>query len=174
MHRNSSPNSPSRRTFLAATSGFLAAAAAGPLSSSAVASPRSSFNPLPEGAKKIPIGVFDAAFPKLSLDEMLDKYSAWGVEAAEIGTGGYPNSVHCQVQELLDDPAKLRAWKKKFEDHNVRVATLSCHGNPVHPDGLTAFFAGLKREGISDAEIGRMSKINPARALGLESAPPLR
>jgi sugar phosphate isomerase/epimerase len=38
------------------------------------------------------------------------------------------------VQELLDDPGKLRAWKKKFADKNIQVATLSCHGNPVHPD----------------------------------------
>jgi len=133
MHRNVSLTSPTRRTFLAATSGLLAAAAAGPLVSSAAAS-RSSFNPLPEGARKLPIGVFDAAFPNLSTDEMLDKYSAWGVEAAEIGTGGYPNSVHCPVQELLDDPAKLQAWKKKFTDRKIQVATLSCHGNPVHPD----------------------------------------
>ena len=123
MHRNLLPDSPSRRTFLAATSGLLAAAAAGPLTTSAMAS-RSSFGPLPEGAKKLEIGVFDAAFPKLSLDEMLDKFSAWGVEAVEIGTGGYPGSVHCPVQELLNDPAKLGAWKKKFEDHNIRVATL--------------------------------------------------
>ena len=40
-------------------------------------------------------------------------------------------------------------------------------GNPLHPDGLTAFFAGLRREGISQNEIDQMSKTNPARALGL-------
>jgi sugar phosphate isomerase/epimerase len=56
------------------------------------------------------------------------------VEAVEIGTGGYPNSTHCPVKELLDDPAKAAAWKKKFEDRNIQVATLSCHGNPVSPD----------------------------------------
>jgi sugar phosphate isomerase/epimerase len=61
-----------------------------------------------------------------------------GVEAAEIGTGGYPGSKHCPVQELLDNPAALRAWKKKFEDHNIQVAVLSCHGNPVHPDQTIA------------------------------------
>ena len=40
--------------------------------------------------------------------------------------------------------------------------------NPLHPDGLAAFFAGLAKEGISQADIDLMSKINPARALGLE------
>jgi predicted metal-dependent phosphotriesterase family hydrolase len=40
-------------------------------------------------------------------------------------------------------------------------------GNPLHPDGLVAFFAALRAEGISQADIDRMSKTNPARALGL-------
>ncbi len=40
-------------------------------------------------------------------------------------------------------------------------------GNPLHPDGLAAFFAALRREGIPQTDIDRMSKTNPARALGL-------
>lgn len=84
--------------------------------------------------RKIPIGVFDPVYDKLVLDEMLDKVSALGLEAMEIGTGGYPHAAHCPVDELLQDAAKARAWKKKFEDRGIRVATLSCHGNPVHPD----------------------------------------
>src|SRR5207245_11641619 len=90
---------------------------------------------LPAGpARKIPIGVFDAVFPDLSLDQMIDKISGWGIEAVEIGTGCYPGDKHCQVTELLSSPAKLQAWKKKFDDRNILVATLSCHVNPIHPD----------------------------------------
>ena len=40
-------------------------------------------------------------------------------------------------------------------------------GNPLHPDGLTAFFAGLTAAGISQADIDLMAKTNPARILGL-------
>jgi len=119
----------------------LAAAAAPTVSSAFAAQPRqsSSNDPLPDSVKrKIPIGVFDAAFPKWSTDEMIDRFAAWGVEAVEIGAGGYSGSNHCPAQELLDDPAKARAWKKKFEDHNIWVATLSCHGNPLHPDAKIA------------------------------------
>lgn len=87
---------------------------------------------------KIPIGVFDPVYDNLSIDEMLDKVSALGLEAMEIGTGGYPGTKHCPVQELLDDPAKAKAWQKKFEDRGIHVATLSCHGNPVHPDAAHA------------------------------------
>lgn len=39
--------------------------------------------------------------------------------------------------------------------------------NPLHPDGLLAFFRDLKANGITEAEIDRMSKANPAKVLGL-------
>jgi hypothetical protein len=39
--------------------------------------------------------------------------------------------------------------------------------NPLHPDGLAAFFAALKKEGFTQSEIDQMSKTNPARVLGL-------
>ena len=141
MDSSSFSNSTSRRKFLTASGGLLAAAATGPHLGSVESGgspgtqPSSPPNPLPAGAaRKIPIGVFDPVFDHLSLDEMLDKVAGYGLEAMEIGTGGYPGTKHCPVQDLLSDQAKLRAWKKKFDDHNLMVATLSCHGNPVHPD----------------------------------------
>jgi len=39
--------------------------------------------------------------------------------------------------------------------------------NPLHPDGLAAFFAALLQAGIPQADIDRMAKINPAKVLGL-------
>lgn len=134
-------HSPSRRDFLTA-SGLLAVAAAAPRSASALArsAPAESGEQTasPGAMRKIPIGVFDPAFPNLSTNEMIDKFVALGVEAVEIGTGGYPNSIHCPVKELLEDEGKARAWKKKFEDRGIQVATFSCHGNPVSPDASVA------------------------------------
>lgn len=49
----------------------------------------------------------------------------------------------------------------------ILASDLGQAGNPLHPDGLVAFFAALRAEGISQADIDRMSKTNPARALGL-------
>ncbi len=139
MGKNYDPLSTTRRNFLATTGGVLAGAVAAPRAFS-TAAPQSEGTHMssPGARRKIPIGVFDPAFPDLTLDQLVEKYASLGVEAAEIGTGGYPNNKHCPAQELLDDPAKLRAWKKKFEDHNIQVATLSCHGNPVHPDRTIA------------------------------------
>ena len=126
-----------RRQFLGATGSALTTAWAGDSLFAATAKTTSRPDDRPDSQhtkKHIPIGVFDPVYEKLSLDEMLEKVSALGLEAMEIGTGGYPGSNHCPVDELVRNPAKARAWKKKFEDHNLRVATLSCHGNPIHPD----------------------------------------
>jgi hypothetical protein len=53
-------------------------------------------------------------------------------------------------------------------EHCILASDLGQVGNPLHPDGLAMFFAALRAEGISQTDIDRMSKINPARALGLE------
>jgi Family of unknown function (DUF6282) len=42
-------------------------------------------------------------------------------------------------------------------------------GNMVHPDGIEAAVAAMKREGISDADIDTMIRKNPAKLLGLSS-----
>jgi sugar phosphate isomerase/epimerase len=139
MSNFSGPLSPTRRNFLATTGGVIAGAVAAPHGVSAsVAQSDDSQTSTPRNRRKILIGVFDPAFPDLTLDQLVEKYQQMGVEAAEIGTGGYPNNKHCPLDDLLADPAKLRAWKKKFDDHNIQVATLSCHGNPVHPDKTIA------------------------------------
>ena len=127
----------SRRGFLGSASAVVAAAAVGTVPAmKGETAAASSLLPseTTHKKKKIPIGVFDPAYPKLSLDEMLEKVSALGLEAMEIGTGGYPNSTHCPVAELLADAGKAKAWKKKFEDKNIRIGAFSCHGNPIHPD----------------------------------------
>ena len=50
----------------------------------------------------------------------------------------------------------------------VISSDLGQSGNMVHPDGLEAAIAAMKREGISDADINTMMRKNPARLLGLE------
>ena len=130
-----------RRQFLAASGGLLAASVSGSSlmagRSKSIASSASA--PKPSGnLRKIPIGVFDPVYESLSLDAMLDKVTGLGLEAMEIGTGGYPHNIHCPLDDLIRDRAQAKAWLKKFEDRGIRVATLSCHGNPIHPDASIA------------------------------------
>lgn len=53
-------------------------------------------------------------------------------------------------------------------EHCILASDLGQAGNPLPPDGLSAFFSGLLKEGFSEADIKLMSSTNPARALGLE------
>jgi hypothetical protein len=60
-----------------------------------------------------------------------------------------------------------RAIRAVGAEHCILSSDLGQVGNPLHPDGLVAFFAGLKSVGLSPAEIDQMSQTNPAKALGL-------
>jgi len=61
-----------------------------------------------------------------------------------------------------------RAIRYVGVDHCILASDMGQPANPLHPDGLVALFEGLKKEGITQAEINRMAKENPARLLGLE------
>ena len=52
--------------------------------------------------------------------------------------------------------------------HCILASDMGQPGNPVHPDGLLLFFDGLRKQGFTQAEIEEMSKVNPARLLGLQ------
>ena len=49
----------------------------------------------------------------------------------------------------------------------VLSSDLGQRGNALPPDGLAAFLAALRSRGLSDQDLDRMSKRNPARLLGL-------
>jgi hypothetical protein len=53
-------------------------------------------------------------------------------------------------------------------EHCILSSDLGQAGNPLHPDGLEQIFAGLRKAGLSAADIERLVKANPARLLGLQ------
>jgi len=84
------------------------------------------------------LGVFAVLFGNKSFEETLDYLAAQGVESIEIGTGGYVGNAHCNPQELLQHPERLRAFKKAVDARNITISALSCHGNPLHPQKALA------------------------------------
>jgi hypothetical protein len=62
----------------------------------------------------------------------------------------------------------VRAIRQVGPSSCILSSDLGQVGNPLHPDGLAAFFHALRNQGLSDADVDLMSKTNPARALGLE------
>ena len=79
------------------------------------------------------IGVFSVLFGQLPLPEALDKIKGYGLNAVEIGCGGFPGKAHCDPEELLADEKKLKDWKKAIDDRGMFISCLSVHGNPLHP-----------------------------------------
>lgn len=84
------------------------------------------------------IGVFSFVFqPLLSFEEALDWIAETGATMVEIGSGGYVaenGKPYCVPRELLDSPAKLRAFRQAVESRHLGISALSCHGNPLHPN----------------------------------------
>ncbi|MCP2035644.1 sugar phosphate isomerase/epimerase [Planomicrobium sp. HSC-17F08] len=79
------------------------------------------------------LGVFTVLFSEKSFEETLGYVSSKGIEAVELGTGGYPGNAHCNVDELLDDADTLQRFKQQINDHGLVISALSCHTNPLHP-----------------------------------------
>jgi hypothetical protein len=69
--------------------------------------------------------------------------------------------------KAFDVPEYARAIRAVGPEHCILSSDLGQAGNPLHPDGLLAFFAALRGEGFPVGEIERMAKVNPARLLGL-------
>lgn len=84
------------------------------------------------------LGVFTTLLSNLSLEESLKYFKSLGIEAVEIGCGGYPGNAHANPDVLLNDDKALDTFKGLIKDYDVEISALSCHGNPVHPDKATA------------------------------------
>jgi len=80
------------------------------------------------------IGVFTVLFQDLPFEQALDCAVAAGVSAVEIGTGGYPSSHHCPVDELLADEHQREIYLRTITSRGLILSALSCHYEPLGPD----------------------------------------
>jgi sugar phosphate isomerase/epimerase len=80
------------------------------------------------------LGMLNVPFAGLSLENMLQYLNKLGVQAIELGSGGFTNDAHCKPAELLMDRHKATELKKMIEAYGMTISALSCHGNPVHPN----------------------------------------
>ena len=84
------------------------------------------------------LSVFAVLLADRSLDEACKYLADSGVQAVEIGAGGFPGKAHCNPEELLRDESKIAELKNTIEKHGLEIAALSTHGNAVHPDPAVA------------------------------------
>ena len=84
------------------------------------------------------LGVFTVLFGDLPLEQVLDKVTAAGLEAVEIGAGAFPGSAHIDIDGILASKAAAKAYRQRVADAGLVISALSCHGNPLHPDTAVA------------------------------------
>ena len=73
------------------------------------------------------LGVFTVLFAQKSFEEMLDYVKASGLDAVEIGTGGYPGTDHCPIDELLEDEGKRNQYLDAVVSRGLTISAFSCH-----------------------------------------------
>ena len=84
------------------------------------------------------LSVFAVLLQDRSFDEACRYLSEQGVQAVEIGCGGYPGKAHVDAAAFLKDPAKIEGLQETLKKYDLEIAALSTHGNPVHPDKAVA------------------------------------
>lgn len=104
------------------------------------------------------VGVFTPLLSQLSLQEVIDKLKRLQIDTVELGTGNYPGDAHCKLS-MLDEEKGLADFRRALSDHGISISTLSCHGNPLHPDSARA---------RHDAEVNRRT-ILLAEKLGVRT-----
>ncbi len=80
------------------------------------------------------IGVFTVLFHNLPFEQALDKIAGMGIQAVEIGSGGYPGSHHCPVDELLASETRRAEYQEVIASRGLIISAFSCHYEPLHPD----------------------------------------
>lgn len=84
------------------------------------------------------LGVFTVLFGDKTLEETLQYLKTLGVDAVEIGCGGYPGTAHCDAAGLINNKALVKEFKDTINKYDMALSALSVHGNPVHPQKETA------------------------------------
>ena len=84
------------------------------------------------------LGIFTPVFGSLTTAQMIAKVRSLGLDAVELGTGGWPGRDHLDPDALLASAARADEFRKTLQDAGLVISALSCHGNPVHPNRETA------------------------------------
>jgi sugar phosphate isomerase/epimerase len=80
------------------------------------------------------IGVFAVLMSGQPLEQVAAYLNGLGVEAIELGCGGYPGNAHCDSADLLANPEKIAQLQEVLAKNELELSALSMHGNPIHPD----------------------------------------
>jgi DNA-(apurinic or apyrimidinic site) lyase len=80
------------------------------------------------------VGVLTVALGDEPLEDAVGYLSDMGVDAIELGCGGFVGEDHLPRDAYLDDEDAQAALLELVADHDLRISALSTHNNPLHPD----------------------------------------
>lgn len=107
-------------------------------------------------------------------DEPLDKALAFlrdrapAVTGIEVDVGGYAPAHHCDMHELLRDPAARREFAGRVAAFGLTICALNVWGNPLHPDSAVA---QKHRDDLIDA-VRLAAELGVDRVVALAGCPP--
>jgi sugar phosphate isomerase/epimerase len=82
----------------------------------------------------VDLSVVSTALPGANLTEALAYCKRLGIDAIEVGAGGFFPKTLCDPAYLLSDRAALAKFRAEFERSGVRLCAFAIHGQPLHPD----------------------------------------
>ncbi len=80
------------------------------------------------------LSVFAVLLQDRSFEEACQYLASKGVQAVEIGCGGFPGKAHCDAKDFLEHPEKIEKMLETLNKYDLKIAALSTHGNAVHPN----------------------------------------
>jgi len=99
------------------------------------------------------VGVLTVPLGGQSLEEALSYLDDIGVDAVELGCGGFPGEDHLPRDEYLDDEDAQAELHDLLDEHDMWISALATHNNPLHPDDERAAAADTElREAIELAD----------------------
>ncbi|WP_436924404.1 sugar phosphate isomerase/epimerase family protein [Halosimplex amylolyticum] len=99
------------------------------------------------------VGVLTVALGGESIDDAFAYLSEQGVDAVELGCGGFVGDDHLPREEYLDDDEAQAELQELLDEHGLYASALATHNNPLHPDDERAERADTElREAITLAD----------------------
>ncbi|MDD6266093.1 MAG: sugar phosphate isomerase/epimerase [Clostridia bacterium] len=80
------------------------------------------------------LGLLISLYRDKPLEQVLDIAKSKGVEAIEIGAGGWGGKEHCNPELLLKDLDEYKKFENTIKKSGLTVSAFSVHGNPIHPN----------------------------------------
>lgn len=80
------------------------------------------------------LGVLTAPLGHLDRKAAFETVRGLGYEAVELGSGEFTTDCHLGLEQVVGDEAATEALRADLAAAGLELSSLSCHGNPLHPN----------------------------------------